>query len=217
MTKHDTWAFLKKPNPYDAIERAFPRGFPMRDPFPMSIAEGREIALWIIDIDRLTPQQTYQIAIVIAQGCGANIDDVMDDAIAKKGFAISNEWIGNMEVGSEGYARTMELKEFLEAYPPAPLTPELKQAYREFVTSQVERWIDGDEIPPTLPATLDEVDPNLRTPELAAAIQQNRINQALAGGNYSVLDVLMGKAMVDILNEFDPDNSYSLVDDEKYF
>lgn len=219
MTHHDTWVFLKTPCPYDAIKPLFPRGFPMRDPFPMTMAqsEEEEIVLWVIDIERLTPQQTYQIAYIIAQNSGADIDDVMDEAIAARGFGLSNEWIGNMEVGPEGYARTMELKQFLEAYPPAPLTPESKQAYLEFVTSQVERWIDGDEIPPPLPATIDEVDPNMRTPELAAAIQQNRINQVLADKDYSVLDVLLGKATVDILNEIDPDNFYSVVDDDDYF
>lgn len=57
----------------------------------------------------------------------------------------------------------------------------------------------------------------MRTPELAAAIQQNRINQVLADKDYSVLDVLLGKATVDILNEIDPDNFYSVVDDDDYF
>lgn len=124
MTHHDTWVFLKTPCPYDAIKPLFPRGFPMRDPFPMTMAqsEEEEIVLWVIDIERLTPQQTYQIAYIIAQNSGADIDDVMDEAIAARGFGLSNEWIGNMEVGPEGYARTMELKQFLEAYPPAPLT-----------------------------------------------------------------------------------------------
>lgn len=215
MTKHDTWVFLKTPCPYDAIKPLFPRGFPCRDPFPMTAAQGEAIALWVIDIERLTPQQTYQIANVIAQKNNADIDEVMDEAIAARGFGLSDEWIENMEVGPEGYARTMELKEFLEAQPTVP-TPKAKQAYREFVDSQIERWIDGDEIPPPLPATIDEVDPNLLTPELAAVIHQNRLNQMLADKDYSVLDVLLGKATVDILNELDPDNSYELVDDEDF-
>ena len=49
-----------------------------------------------------------------------------------------------------------------------------------------------------------------------------KIETVIAQGNYSVFDVLSGRAMVDALNQIDPENEYSLVgyddfdDDEIY-
>jgi hypothetical protein len=42
------------------------------------------------------------------------------------------------------------------------------------------------------------------------------LKSAIASGNYSVMDVLTGRAMTEVLNQIDPENSYSLVgyDDE---
>ncbi|GET44159.1 hypothetical protein [Microseira wollei] len=39
------------------------------------------------------------------------------------------------------------------------------EAFNNFVADQRRRWIDGDEVPPPLPASIEEVDPRWRTPE----------------------------------------------------
>jgi len=185
----------------------------MRDPFPMDKAKHDPRALWIVDTERLTLQQFNALASIIAAHYGVDGDDCIDDVLTHAGFGIDSRWIEQMEVGAEGYQRTLELKEFLETHP-NPSTESAKLAYRDFHADQVNRWINGNEIPPPLPSAIDEVDPQLLTPELLRAIERNRISQMLSG--YSVLDVLSGRAMVDILNaqETDPDVSWSLVGDE---
>lgn len=216
MSKHDTWVFLISPSPYDPIKCYFPKGFPMRDPFPMStaaMASGGELAVWIVDIERLTELQFNSFTNLLANSLGASTDEIVDEALRYGGFAMNGRWIERMEVGSEGYQRTKELGTFLESNP-SP-TPE---AIGQFYTNQLQRWVEGDETPPPLPQTIDEVPEQLRSPELTEAIQQQRILQILAKGGYSVLDVLMGKATVDILNELDPDHQYELyrdTDDEE--
>ncbi|MBW4673449.1 MAG: hypothetical protein KME52_05340 [Desmonostoc geniculatum HA4340-LM1] len=107
--------------------------------------------------------------------------------------------------------RTGELADFFET---APQPPSAK-AYREFYNSQYSRWIEGNEVPPPI-NSIDDVDPRLRTPELERLFKMKQIQNAMSQGNYSVLDVLTGRAMVDALNVIDPENQYSLVgyDDE---
>ncbi|MCC5640489.1 hypothetical protein LC593_32610, partial [Nostoc sp. CHAB 5844] len=121
--------------------------------------------------------------------------------------------IESMECGPEGFQRQKELADFFET---APQPPSAK-AWREFYNSQHDRWIEGDEVPPPI-NSLEDIDPRLRTPELEERFKMRQINQFLADGNYSVLDVLTGRAMVDALNAIDPDNTYSLVglDDEDF-
>lgn len=58
---------------------------------------------------------------------------------------------------------------------------------------------------------IEEVPEDLRSPELVAAIKKNKVNQLLADGNYSVFDVLTGKAMTEVLNQIDPDHTYEIV------
>jgi hypothetical protein len=96
--------------------------------------------------------------------------------------------------------RTKEIADFLEANP----TPSLK-AFASFCDDRRRRWIDGNEQPPPMPLSIDEVDPRLRTPELEKAIVQRRIQTMLAKKGYSAFDLLTGSATVDILNELDPD------------
>ncbi|MEH1786229.1 MAG: hypothetical protein V7L23_11770, partial [Nostoc sp.] len=64
--------------------------------------------------------------------------------------------------------------------------------------------------------SIDDVYPQLRTPELELALKMRKIETAIKNAGYSVLDFLTGRAMVDSLNIIDPENSYSLVgyDDE---
>lgn len=213
MTKHDTWVLFKTPSPYDSIKLFFPHGFPMRDPFPMySVQEGEPASLWMVDLERLDGFQIRAIAFTVATHNEITVDEVLDAAIAAGGFAMRSQWVERLEVGPEGYQRTMELKEFFDITPdPIP-----QEAFSRFLNSQIERWVEGDEIPPPMPTNIDDIDPNLRTPELESAIQRNRIQQMLSSGGYSVMDVTSGRAVADIMNalETDPEVSWSLAGDE---
>lgn len=219
MTKHDTWVKLKPGTPYDPILNLFPEGMiPMRDPFPMQVSPDKTVGLWIVDLERLSSVQAQALAQLIATHRGATPLVVAVEAANQGGFAMSHEWIEAMECGPEGFQRQKELADFFETAPQPPS----RLAWAEFVTSQVERWIDGNEEPPPI-NTINDVDPRLRTPELEERLKMNQINKVMADGNYSVFDVLTGRAMVDALNQIDPDNTYSLVgydedfeDDEIY-
>lgn len=185
----------------------------MRDPFPMVSAPGADrLSLWIVDLERLSELQIHALASVIAVRCGVTTIEVVDEAVATGGFGMSSEWVERIDVGPEGLQRTLELKEFFET------TPEITQeAFTLFLDSQYLRWVDGDEVPPPVPTSIDEVPEELRTPELEQAIRQNRITQVLATGGYSVMDVLSGRAMADVMNalETDPDVSWSLAGDDE--
>ncbi|OCQ96066.1 hypothetical protein BCD64_11960 [Nostoc sp. MBR 210] len=218
MTKHDTWVKLKPGNPYEPIMQLFPDGMiPMRDPFPMERPTGpnkEQIALWIVDLERLSSIQVQAIARLIASANNADVAEVAADAEARNGFAMNEVWVESMQCWAEGFARSKELADFLETAPP-PGTPEGRKAWADFADDQYERWIYGDEEPPAI-NSIEDIDPRLRTPELEQAFQHLQFEKQLA--NYSVFDVLTGRAMVDILNKTDPDNTYSLVgfDDEDF-
>jgi hypothetical protein len=217
MTKHDTWVKLKPGNPYEPILELFPDGWiPMRDPFPLERVTGpnnKQIALWIVDLERLSNVQANAIAQLTASARNADVNAVAADAVASGGFTLKHDWIEAMECGDEGIQRQKELADFFET---APQPPSAK-AWRDFYNSQHSRWIDGDEVPPPI-NTIEDVDPRFRTPELEEALKQRQFNKFLADGNYSVLDVLLGRPMVDFLNTNDPENTYSLVgwDDEDF-
>ena len=179
----------------------------MRDPFGMERVRDRNgeiVSLWIVDMERLNEQQIDALAFAIASGFGVDPEAVRADAIANGGFAINGNWIASMECGAEGMQRTKELADFLETAPQPPSG----EALDEFYASQRRRWIDGDEVPPPLPKRIEEFDSRLVTPELEAALKAQQASEAMSG--YSILDVLTGRAMVDILNELDPDSEYSL-------
>jgi hypothetical protein len=214
MTKHDTWVKLKPGTPYESILDLFPDGLPMRDPFPLEMsidANGKNVPLWIIDLDRLSTVQAGALAQLIANRRGATTEEVAQEAESKDGFAMSDGWIESMTCDAEGFQRQKELADFFETAPQPPSA----RAWREFYNSQHDRWIEGDEVPPPI-NSIDDVDPRLRTPELEQAFKMRKIESAIASGGYSVLDVLTGRAMTDALNIIDPENSYSLVgyDDE---
>ncbi|AFY48886.1 hypothetical protein Nos7524_3083 [Nostoc sp. PCC 7524] len=212
MNKHDSWVKLKPGNPYEPILNLFPDGMiPVHDPFPMEVSKDRKANLWIIDLERLSSLQANALAQIIATHRGADPLEVATEALKKGGFAMSHEWVEALECGPEGFQRSKELADFFETAPQPPS----KLAWAEFVTGQVERWIEGNEEPPPI-NTIEDIDPRLRTPELEQRMKMNQVNKAMAG--YSVFDVLTGRAMVDALNIIDPDNVYSLVgsDDEDF-
>ncbi|MGV0103051.1 Tail assembly chaperone [Nostoc sp. DSM 114160] len=209
MTKHDTWVKLKPGNPYEPILDLFPDGMiPVRDPFPMERVgdafEGK--SLWIIDLERLKSSQATAISQLIAHHRNASPLEVATEAMNKGGFAMSHEWVESMQCGDEGFQRSKELADFSETAPQPPSA----EAWQEFLTSQIERWVDGNEQPPPI-NSIDDVDLRLRTPELQQALKMRKVESAIAEGGYSAFDVLMGRATVDILNKIDPENSYSLV------
>jgi hypothetical protein len=217
MTKHDTWVKLKPDTPYEPVLDLFPGGLlPMRDPFPLERAmhEGKVIPLWIIDLDRLSTVQAGALAQLIASHQGATALEVAQEAEIKGGFAMGEGWIESINCDAEGFWRSKELADFFETAPQSP-SKKAQKAWANFYTSQHERWIQGNEQPPPV-NSIEDVDPRLRTPELERAFQMKKIEQAIASGGYSILDVLTGRAMVVSLNIIDPENSYSLVeyDDE---
>jgi hypothetical protein len=222
MTKHDTWVKLKPGNPYESVVDLFPeRKIPMRDPFPLeqvTTPEGELVPLWIIDLERLSPIQMNAVAQLIAQRRGAALIEVQAEAASLGGFGMADGWIEAMECDAEGFQRSKELADFFETAPQPPSV----RAWREFYHSQHDRWIEGNEQPPPI-NSIDDVDPRLRTPELERALKMRKVESAIAQGNYSVLDVLTGRAFTDALNIIDPENSYSLVgydddfDDEEIY
>lgn len=212
MTDHDSWVQLHQNSPYEPIMDLFPGYIPVRDPFPMTTVktpEGEVISLWTIDLERLDDSQVDAISETIALAKNADPEDVLDEAIASGGFSLDGRWVTNLEIGPEGYARTLELREFVLSHPVK--NRQAAQAMQDFLEDQLERWVNGDEIPPPLPESIDEVPEELRTPGLAEAIEQNNIQKSLQQGNYSVLDMLSGRAMADVLNQIDPDVRYDLV------
>jgi hypothetical protein len=202
MTKHDTWVTLKPRSPYEPILDLFPDGIPMRDPFPMELSQDGKASLWIIDLERLSNIQTLALAQLIGSHHGVGSDEVVEEAIHKGGFAMGYGWVKSIYCGPEGFQRQKELADFLETHQPPS-----RQAWAEFSNSQVSRWIVGSEEPPPI-NNIDDVDPRLRTRELEQALKMRVIERGLAAGNYSVLDVLTGKAVVEVLNLIDPEHLY---------
>nr|MDJ0800145.1 hypothetical protein [Calothrix sp. MO_167.B12] len=109
----------------------------------------------------------------------------------------------------ECFARNKELVDWLESTPQPP-SP---QAWLQFREDQYRRWIDGNQTPPPI-ESIEDVDPRLRTPGLEQAMNKQKIEKMLAG--YSPFDVLTGRAMVDVLNKIDPDNSCSLANSDDF-
>lgn len=212
MTDHDSWVMLAPGNPYESILHLFPDGIPVRDPFPMEMARskiGEKVALWVIDLERLDDGQVDAIAEMIASFKNADAQEVLDEAITHGGFGLDNRWVIDLATGPEGYARALELREFINNNPPG--TKRSLQALQAFNQDQLERWIEGDEIPPALPESIDDVPEDMRSPGLEEIIKRNKVQKILAEGNYSTFDMLTGKAMTDVLNQLDPDNSYEVV------
>lgn len=212
MSNHDSWVSVTESSPYKTLLGLFPNGFPVRDPFPMYSGKkknGETVALWAIDIERLNMDECEAIALAIALQKGADPDDVLEEAIEAGSFGLDDKWVVGLEIGAEGYARTLELREFMLTHP--SMTESTSQAMRDFVQDQIERWIDGDEVPPPLPVSIDEVPKELQSLELEAAIKRNNLNYRVGDGTYSVFDVMTGRAMVDVLNKQDSEFTYEIV------
>ncbi|WGV24767.1 hypothetical protein [Halotia branconii] len=215
MTKHDTWVRLKPGSPYEPVLDLFPNGMiPMRDPFPLErvTINNEQVALWIIDFERLEPNQANALAQLIATRRNGDVTEVMEEAVFQGGFAMASGWVESMECEAEGFQRSKEIADFFETAPQPPSA----RAWREFYNSQHDRWIEGDEQAPPI-NSIDDIDPRLRTPELEQRFKMRQIEQAIAAGGYSVFDVLSGRATVDVLNQIDPNNEWSLVGDDDDF
>ena len=207
MTKHDTWVTLKPNNPLSEIIHLFPdEQIPMRDPFPMEVgvSNSGNAALFVIDLDRLSSIQAAEITKIYARTLNASVDEIFGEALVSKGFAINSLFIDGLFCGAEGYQRTKESADFYDRCP----NPTVEQI-EEFMQDQRKRWIDGNEQPPPIPKEYQDFDPRIQTPELEQFLEKQAIDQELA--NYSVMDVLTGRAMVDILNKQNPDVQYELV------
>ncbi|MEH2422497.1 MAG: hypothetical protein V7K48_16745 [Nostoc sp.] len=218
MTKHDTWVKLKPGNPYEPILDFFPDGMiPMRDPFPLERTvgqNGEEVALWIIDVERLSSIQFQILVQAIAISCKADAIEVAAEAELKGGLAMNSKWVASMQCWVEGFARAKELADFLSTAPDVG-TPEAAIAFQEFCNSQYERWVEGNQEPPPI-NSIDDIHPSFRTPELEQLIQMLQIEQVIQQGAYSLFDVLTGRATVNALNIINPENSYSLVGDDEF-
>lgn len=207
MTKHDTWVTLKPDNPLLEIMHLFPeQQIPMRDPFPMELVvrDSGNAALFTIDLDRLSSIQATEITKIYAKTLNTSVDEILGDALKNKGFAINSIYIEQLFCGDEGYQRTKEVADFYDKYP----NPSHEQI-ADFLQDQRDRWVNGNEQPPAMPKEFQDFDPRIQTPELQEHLKKEAINQQLA--NYSVMDVLSGRAMVDILNSQDSDYQYELV------
>lgn len=198
MSQHDTWVRLKPQHPFTSIEYLFPQGLPMRDPFPMGRSADGKVALWFIDDDRLEADQSQAIAKLYAQKFGVTTQEVIADAIPD-GFAIDANWVKGMYGGAECYRRSLEAADFFAAHP----RPDA-QAYEQFIKQQYRDWIEGDRTPEPMPERYEDIDPRFKNPGLEEIYRQIEVNKALQG--YSVMDVLTGKATLDVLNQ----NEYSL-------
>lgn len=136
---HDTWAALKPDSPFEAIVDKFPKGIPLRDPFPsiflVDSQSGVSIVAWEIDLTRLDFNQSYCLAAMFA-----GVDNYADAIM--QGIALNNQWIESVKVGVEGFNRALELAAFLE-FVPNPQVEDLQ----DFLLDQEERWVRGFEVP----------------------------------------------------------------------
>jgi hypothetical protein len=150
MTAHDSWVFLKTGTPFDTLKELFPEGFPVRDPFAAEIemCEGLPAPLWVIDRDRLLPEQTVYLVkhIVI------NFDEshpILKAAESGR-LLLHGFWVEKLVVGREGHQRSLELEEFKWKMCGKPTETRKVAKWEEFVDDQRRRWIDGNEEPPPL-------------------------------------------------------------------
>ena len=203
MSKHDTWVELITPSPFDPIKHFFPQGFPMRDPFPALIAGEDNDPIWIMDMNRLEEAQVNAIANQIAYACGEPVEAIISVALEMGGFGIKHCWVQKMYGGAENYQRTLEFALLNEQYP----DPTIEQ-WQGFMEQQYNDWIDGDRTPDPLPEKFEDVHPLMQTPELEQHYKQVKLAEFLESKNYSVMDVLLGDAVVDGLNFIDPEGGW---------
>lgn len=182
MKQHDTWAFVKEDSPFTPILDNYPKGLPLRDPFPsiflVDSNTGISITAWEIDLTRLDFNQSYSLAAMFA---GA---DNYADAI-KQGIALNNKWIESVRVGVEGFNRALEFAAFLEAVP----NPEVEDL-QDFLIDQEERWVRGFEVPCLSKIPSDTVDVRTLSDKVKGFYYQLENPQPLDDGNSKVVGLV---------------------------
>lgn len=210
MTAHDSSVYLIPQSPFAAIEAHFPNGVPVRDPWP-AVMIG-DSSLWQVDLDRLSTAQVFAFAEIFAINRGLTRAEILDGIQQSNFIGIDDCWVDRLDVGPEGMQRTLELAKFLEVHPKYT-----SEQWQEFMADQHRRWIDGNEQPPPMPQTIEELDPRLRTPEIEEAIKHRQVKQMLHDKGYSVFDVMMGYAREDIESIMGTDSGYELSFEAKDF
>ncbi len=211
MSKHDSWIRINDPVFEQVIHVFENRGLiPVRDPFPMGILNNKP-CLWIVDNLRLSDYHYDALVFAISRK-GNQTEEETLKAIKKAGYiGIYAESFESISLGPEGFCRVVEFILFDEQN--SPNEPEASQNLAKFFQSQYERWIDGEQ-QPDVKAAWESLPDEFRSEEVKAFYTNLMLNERLKTGEYSAFDVLRGKAMVDILNEIDPDAEYSLVGDD---
>ena len=199
--KHDSWVFLIDNSPFDSIKPLFPQGFPVRDPFPIKLATdpntNESVPLWTIDTIRLEQDQLEAIVILMAQVKNVEASLVYEHVQQTQSLGLAHKWVRYLECGIEGITRQNELAKFLEKFDDNPS----QSVYREFIEQQIRDWVEGNKKPSTYPRSIEEIHPSLRSSELEKAINQRNFENFLARKNYSVLDILLGNALSDFVDE----------------
>lgn len=211
MSIHDTYVTLKPEFPFQDIEHFFPEGLPMRDPFPMEFSQtpdGQPVALWVVDLHRLNNEQIKAFASLMAARHDVSIETILEDCEKRSGFFVNDTWVNSMSGGAENYRRTLELLDRRIDLEQINL-----EELNDFYAQQYRDWIEGDRVPESMPENYEDIDPRLKSPKLEKAYKQIAIHKFLNDGNYSVFDVLIGKATVDALNHIDPDADWELATD----
>lgn len=62
-----------------------------------------------------------------------------------------------------------------------------------------------------MPERYEDIDDRFKNPELEQAYKRRAIDRHLENNDYSVFDVLTGKAMVNALNAIDDENEWELM------
>jgi|GEM_PF-4571602 hypothetical protein len=207
MSKHDTWVQLISNSPFETILGLFVEGaIPVRDPFPIERIykdNGEHIALFVTDGQRMTQSQINAFGKLYSETNKTTFQEVMVDYTLLNGFLIDHKWIDSMRCGPEGFTRSKELLDFLEIN-----TESFSyEVYNTFYQEQYDRWINGEAEPSPI-NSIEDIDPRLRTPKLEQSL---KFRNFVASKDYSVMDVLLGKSIVEFLNEVDPDNNYEVV------
>lgn len=153
--KHDTWATLKADSPFEPIFGMFPKGFPLRDPFPaiflVDPSNQNSIVAWEVDTQRLDFAQLYSLIKPFEENL--SVVDVL-----KEGIALNNRWIESVKSGVEGFNRALEFAGFLERVS----NPEVDDL-QDFLKDQEERWIHGFEVPDLTKTPSEGVDSRFLT------------------------------------------------------
>jgi hypothetical protein len=138
--QHDTWIKIKPECPLIQSIDLFPeQRIPMRDPFPLGLSDNGQTQ-WIIDIERLSPQQLDSTAGVMAIHNKIDLESAMQKVLKCGGFSITSKWIDmdNLSFGREGLLRLLELVDFLD-------NNQLSiENFYKFAVMQIDKWVEGE-------------------------------------------------------------------------